>query len=159
MLGGLLGMTPAEVYIHFEFDPTKQDISFDRMRQALYDARKFDRKVTHFPEWPQSVEMMRTYGNPSWNQAMAWYEYVRMGLDAGYYGIAQVDHSKKGRAPDHWVLIVGAHEIYPEEAGAIREQVFVSCSSRSTPDEEWVDIRDFLRDRGGFNLYLARPRA
>lgn len=156
VLGGLLGMAPAEVYRRFEFDPTKQDISFDRMRQALYD-EKFDRKITHFPEWPQSIESMRTYGNPSRNQAMAWYEYVRMGLDAGYYGIANVDHAKQSRAPDHWVLICGAHEVYPEAAGAVHQNILVSCSSKSTPDEEWVEVREFLEQRGGFNLYLARP--
>lgn len=158
VLGGLLSMTVPEVYKHFEVDIPKEHISYEVMRRALYD-KKFDRKVIHHPEWPESIQSMRTYGNPSWGQAMEWYEYLRMGLDAGYYVIANVDYSKQGEAPDHWVLIVGAHEIYPEEQGAIREQVLVSCSARSSPDEEWVDIRDFLRQRGGFNVFLARPRA
>lgn len=158
VLGGLLGMTPAEVYPFFEFDP-KEDINFQKMRQAIYHREKFDRRITNFPEWPQSFEAMRTYGNPARNQSMAWFEYVRMGLDGGYYAIANVDHSKRGMSPDHWVLICGAREVFPEEQGVIEQQVLVSCSSRSTPDEEWVNVRDFLTERGGFNCYLARPAA
>ena len=37
------------------------------------------------------------------------------------------------------------------------QQVLVSCSARSTPDEEWVDAREFLRERGGFSTIYARP--
>lgn len=159
VLGGLLGMTPTEIYPYFDYDPTKEDISYERMRRALWDTTKFDRKVLHHPEWRQPVELMRTYGSPSWAQSMEWFEYVTMALEAGYYGIANVDHTKQGGSPDHWVLLVGTHEVYPEASGPIDQRVLVSCSSRSTPDEEWVEVHDFLKQRGGFNLFLARPRA
>ena len=132
------------------------------MRQALYDGKHrgdFDRVIIDSPDWPQRVASMRTYGSPSWTQAMDWFAYVRLAFDAGYYALANVHHAKTGGAPDHWVLLAGAREVYPEESGVIHQQVLVSCSARSTPDEEWVEVRDFLQKRGGFNVYLVRPAA
>lgn len=162
VLAGLLGVTPAEVYPLCEIDPAKQDISFERMRQALHDAKHrgdFDRINIDSPEWPQRIASMRTYGSASWTQAMDWFNYVRMAFDAGYYALANVQHAKQGGAPDHWVLLAGAREVYPDgdKGGVIHQQVLVSCSARSTPDEEWVEVREFLEKRGGFNVYLARP--
>jgi hypothetical protein len=162
VLAGLLRITPAEVYPLCEIDPVTVNLGYERMRRALLDGRyrgDFDRLVTECPEWPQDIQSMRTYGNSSRCQAMEWFGYVRLGFDAGYYAIANVDHSRQGDAPNHWALLVGAREVWPDgdKGGAIHQQVLVSCSARSTPDEEWVEVRDFLQQRGGFNVYLVRP--
>jgi hypothetical protein len=65
-----------------------------------------------------------------------------------------------GRGPDHWVLICGARLRGPgdDRPGRVYQEVLVSDSARSTAGESWVDAHDLLRDRGGFNLLLARPR-
>jgi hypothetical protein len=155
-------MQPREVYKRFNIDIEKHSLGWHEMKHALHQAHAdgdFDRIVLETPEWPQRVEMFRTYGNPSTNQASEWFNWVRMGLDGGYYALALVDHAQKGQAPDHWVLIVGAREVWPDgsEGGGIDHEVLVSCSSRSTPDEEWVEVHRFLKNRGGFNPFLARP--
>jgi hypothetical protein len=38
-----------------------------------------------------------------------------------------------------------------------KAEVLVSCSSTKTPAEEWVEADVFLKERGGFNVLLARP--
>jgi hypothetical protein len=163
VLGGLLGLEPADVYKRFEIDVPKTTISYHEMYSVLWNAqgRELDRIITDIAEWRggSHVDVVRTWGSPSWTQAQGWFSYLRMGLDAGYYAIANVNHAKAGpwQAPDHWVLLCGAREVWPEASGGIDHQVLVSCSSRTTPDEEWVDVHEFLEKRGGFNLYFARP--
>ncbi len=148
-------------------DGKVESISWYDMRRILYGLHTdglVDRISVYVPVWVwEQSEGMAAFGIPGSVQSLGWKERLLAGLDAGYYGIAHVSHGKSGllgRGPDHWVMICGYRELYPPhgESGAIKQEVLVSCSSRSTPDEEWVSIRDFLRERGGFTLLLARPR-
>ncbi len=137
------------------------------MKESLIAAFRrglFDRVITDIPRW-RVHEPHMLFGSPSWLWNQEWFQYVRMALDAGYYAIAGVDLQKRGPmasiGADHWVLICGAREIYPpaRESGIIRQEVLISCSARSIPDEEWADHRDFLMQRGGYNVLLVRPTA
>lgn len=162
VLAGLLGTTPKDVY---DRQGKVAPLSWWEMRQMLYDCKSeglFDRIVTNPPSWPQeAISSIACWGCPSTLQSLAWFEYIRMALDAGYYAIALVDFEKgglHGHGPNHWVLICGARMVYPASgSGAIKQEVLVSCSNAATPDEEWVEVRDLLRYRGGFNALLARP--
>lgn len=163
VLGGVFGLSVEETYAKLH-DGKRETFDHNHMYSALHQAKYLglvDRIITEAPMWPPPHESMRTFGSPSWTQALAWFAYLRMGMDAGYYAFARVNHAKQGpwQSPDHWVLLVGVREVFPpgDEGGVIHQQVLVSCSSRATPDEEWVNVRDFLEHRGGFDLFLARP--
>lgn len=164
VLAGLLGLGVNEVYTRFFYKVAS--ISRDEMRRALWEAYRdnlLDRVADDPPLLWDVYDVHRTFGHPAHLQGGGWFAWVRMALDAGYYGLAEVDHRRGGPAgqgKDHWVLICGAREVPPPPpGGAVAQDVLVSCSSKSTPDEEWVDAREFLMHRGGFNLFLARPRA
>lgn len=164
VLAGVLGLSVAEAY-QAANRPVADGFDWYRMREALFHLQAhghLDRIIVDIPTWQgTAIQGQMFWGNPSWSQSLQWFAYVRMALDAGYYGIGCVNHAKlgPGHHPDHFVLIAGAREVWPDgdEGGAIHKEILVSCSSRSTPDEEWVDVHDFLKTRGGFNLFLARP--
>lgn len=172
VLGGLMGLDVAEVYRRYgehDEDGAPRAFSYLTMERALWKAEqegRLDRLITDVPLWPDRSARLLPWGLPGWCQNLAWFRYVRMAIDAGYYGIANVVHAKSGPlgVPDHWVLLVGARvrtERRTTDAGTdywtSEHEVLVSCSSTTTSDEEWVVERDFLRERGGFNLLLARP--
>lgn len=163
VLGGITGQPLDAVYKNFQpKEPKPNTFSWYEMRSALHLGNAngfFDRIIVDTPIWRDPIESMAQWGSPSWTQTLEWFAYVRMAFDAGYYALAMVNHSKQGpwQPPDHWVMLCGARSIYPEEAGAIDHEVLVSCSSRATPDEEWVEVGDFLKERGGFNCFFARP--
>lgn len=142
----------------------RQSFDYYKMRQALYDGEAeglFDRIVVSHPTWPVT-DALSTWGATSIQQSYDWFLYVRMALDAGYYGLAMVDFRKCGlfgQGPDHWVLLCGAREVFDATKKCTNWEVMVSCSAKASPDEEWVGVGDFLKDRGGFNLFLARPSA
>ena len=95
-------------------------------------------------------------------EALAWFNYVRMGIDAGYYGLALVDFKRQGGPDtDHWVMLCGARTLpLPPDGGLIKGDVLVSCSARSSGmRDEWVDARDFLKHRGGYDVLFVRPRS
>lgn len=116
---------------------------------------------------------LAVFGEPAWLSAGDWHRYVQAMVDAGYYGLAQVDFQRKGldgHGSDHWVLICGARSgvkwTYEDRGGTLGvvgcghpiRDVLVSCSARSTGGkDEWVDATDFLKYRGGYNLLFARP--
>jgi hypothetical protein len=167
VLGGLLGLSVSEVYEH---RGGVKSLSYWDMRQALFDAQAaglLDRVIDDHPLWVADKHVAHlTWGVPGWCQNLAWFGYVRLAIDAGYYPITQVVHGRGGsdHAPDHWIMLVGARERREERTlpggetyGAIEHEVLVSCSSTTTPAEEWVIERDFLHERGGFNVLLARP--
>ena len=168
VFSGLTGLAVHEVYERFGRGNrygehgTVSSLNEHEMRQALIDARSAgllaDYVIDH-PHW-QTIDEMAWFGSPATHQCQQWWNYVRLGLRAGFYGVACVDHARqglRGAGADHWVLVCGEREIHPEETGAIRQEVLVSNSSATAKPEEWVDLHDFLRDWGGFNLFLARP--
>ncbi len=165
VLGGLTGKTVKEVYDIFQ-DGKVAPFHWHAMYSALWEAKSLglvDRIITAVPMWVDNAhDGFWSWGLPSTMQSLAWFAYLQMGLDAGYYALALVDADKKGlngHGTNHWVMLVGARtRRIPFENGAtIEHDVLVSCSSTKTPDEEWVEVGDFLKERGGFNLLLARP--
>jgi len=97
-----------------------------------------------------------------------WFGYMQMAMEAGHYGIASVVYDKTGAAgkippeTDHVVLLCGIRErLEPhptvEGAGVYVREILVSCSAKSSPDEEWVEVREFLTERGGYNVILVKP--
>lgn len=167
VLAGVLGKTVQEVYDQFSSGKYKS-FHFSEMCGALHSAEAYgmiDRVVTDIPIWPWagSAEAFCAWGIPSTLQNLAWFAYVTMAMDAGYYCLAMVDTKKggaHGEGTNHWVLLVGVRELripIDERSARISTEVLVSCSSRTTPDEEWVEASTFLKERGGFNLILARP--
>ena len=166
-IGGLTGIPPAQVYRRLRRGRL-EPLDHIGMAMALLVAQDeglVDRVISDVPIWPWATrEEAVPFGLSGEHQVLAWWNYLRMGLDAGYYGIAEVSHRKAGPAADtdHVVLLCGVRDVVspvPGVKGATETlyQVLVSCSSRSTPGEEWVDADAFLRERGGFNVLLARP--
>lgn len=172
VLAGLTNLSVAGVYATL-CGGNVTSITRQQMQHILQarvcggSGRMFDRVVENSPlAWPILAPEWQSFGMTSYHQSYDWFRYVRLGLEAGYYAIAAVDHDKKGIAEssgvDHWVLLCGArtHCTRTTEHGAAWEdEVLVSCSSRATPDEEWVSAYKFLKWRGGFNVMLVRPRS
>ena len=160
VLGGIMDIPAQEIYD--TFNPGPKHFSYWDMRRSLHQAEAIgllDRICTEPPYWP-SYEATRQWGSPGWEQGYYWFNWIRMAMDAGYYAIAAVDMEKRGAEHNHinhWILLCGARTI--KKGNAIETEVLVSCSAKTTVDEEWVDIFEFLKKRGGFNCFLARPVA
>jgi hypothetical protein len=159
VLAGLTSLGVEEVYS--SLCDGKYALSYFEMRQALLRAEGrdlLDRVMTQYPSWPQCrYDGQGEWGLTGWHQSLSWWHYLRLGIDGGYYGVATVNYAKQGpfQGADHWVLLCGVQ--YIEVGNARRCNVLVSCSAKSSPDEEWVESHEFLRYRGGFNMMLARP--
>lgn len=139
------------------------------VRGACYGGGPVEAYCDHPPLWPHATsEMFGAWGLPSWQQQAPWAHYIELAIRGGYYALAMVSHGKEGplcAGPNHWVAIVGFRELRVpnvvdgvERSAHYENEVLVSCSSATTPDEEWVGAREFLTARGGFNVILARPR-
>lgn len=147
------------------------------LRSALYEMKSeglVDSFVLDMPIWvPSNWSFGAPWGMPSWSMGMQWFAYLRLGIESGHYAMATVSFDAKGPVQiekshhyyghtDHAVLLCGVrerripHESMPG-AAEIRQEVQVSCSSKSSPDLEWVSVRDFLAKRGGYNIVLIRP--
>lgn len=169
VLAGLIGTTVEAAY---QWHPAKRGPeAFDMaaMRQALYQLAAqglLDRLITEPPEW-DVPRNLRTWGRTAMQQSVEWFLCLVMALDAGYCGVASVDSERRGvhgPGPDHWVLLVGARrrevERDSEHIGrywSIEQELLVSNSSTRAVPEEWVEVGQFLRWWGGFNVLLARP--
>lgn len=158
VLGGLLGLTVPEVYERFVVARYKQmqSVHYDCMRDAL--ERACEAAVLDAPLWPVDAEW-RAFGLDGMNQYGKWQRYVRMALEAGYYGVTCVDQGGRGSAShggNHWQLLCGWR---PDPTGVtVIDEVLVSCSARH-PDGRWISARDYTHQHGGLNVLLARPRA
>jgi hypothetical protein len=84
-----------------------------------------------------------------------WFNYVRLAIDAGYYGVAQVDFGGAG-GPDtnHWVLICGARTKGAIANEFITGDILASCS---VTGEKWYEAKDFLKRMGGCDVLFVRP--
>lgn len=177
VLAGALGLTVEDVYARLQ-DPTPngKPTSFghhrmsDALKHAFYREKLAARFIDEMPTWAPISDGMRSWGNPGWMVSGAWWAYLRMALEAGYYALTIVDIDKKGPlggGGNHWVMLCGTrlnwtrrtyeHEGQTHETSSGAYEVLVSCSSRRTPAEEWVEAGHFLRDRGGFFLFLVKP--
>lgn len=164
VLAGLLGLgSVSEPYTRFGHEGKVAPFDYYAMCAALNQAEGeglLERLVTGHPQWPV-FEALGAWGAPAWLQSLEWFDYLTMALEAGYYGVTQVDQSHRGPLGDgtnHWVLLCGVRNLPPAGTGAYTTEVLVSNSAGSSPAEEWVGHNTFLRDWGGFNVFLARPR-
>lgn len=163
VLGSICGMSVREIYSEFANaigGDRPHGLGFEDIRNVLHEAMArgiIDRFVVFQPMW-FIPDGRCSFGVPGWNLKLQWFEYLLMAMDAGYYGLANVVFDKKGpfATPDHFVMIVGARMFV--EDNAFKMQILVSCSSTKTPDVEWVNVDDFLKQRGGFNIIYARPK-
>lgn len=153
VLAGLLDHSVDEVYSDIKGDlcPFSRSDMLDALWTA-YERGELDRLVPHVPIWPD-YRQVHTFGFPSWDMSEQWYQYVKMGIDGGYYGVAFVVYDQQGAYVDgdHWVLLCGTRE------KAETPEILVSCSSPDTPNEEWVTVTEFLKRRGGYPVIMARP--
>lgn len=159
VLGGILGLSVDDAYARSVVRRHRQLQSFchRNMADAFDDAVRdglADRAITRAPVWPVNTEYM-IWGACGANQWQAWSHYVRMALDAGYYGAAEINMEGGGPStyPNHWVMLCGWR---PSPAGTSLDEVLVSCSARH-PEGRWIAARDFLQRHGGFNALFARP--
>lgn len=128
--------------------------------EALHDG-----VLDSVPFWPCETSAAQLgHGLHSGLQALAWWEYIRMGLRGGFYGICHVDIDGSGPLSmhNHWVLLCGARQIrVPLEtvkgAARIDCELLVSCSAQH-PDGTWMNAPQFLEKFGGFNTIMVRPR-
>lgn len=119
-----------------------------------------DRIIVESAQWPNTHgKVYGAFGRPAHLEYLPWFMYVRAMIDAGYYGIAEVDHGCSGGIEtDHWVMICGARTEGAVSGKTLTGDVLVSCSARSSGmRDEWVEACDFLTKRGGYNILFARP--
>lgn len=173
VLAGVLGISIERVYD--DLREKRDSIHYSEMQRLLRvaDSRGLARGYCDDPPiWiPFGASTgFFTFGLNSWHMTGAWFRYLTMAFEAGYYAIAGVNHEKAGpmsHGRDHWVLLCGARSRFEPRpctcsdpncrAGSYENEILVSCSSRATPDEEWVTPHDFLRNRGGLDALLVRP--
>lgn len=168
VLGGLLGWEPYRIYSDL-CDGKIGPINYHKMHECLrvlHGRGLLSRVLVDSPVWLQSwMSMAAAWGPHSTIQSYNWFQYLQLGIDAGHYGIANVDTTRSGAygpGTNHWVLLCGVRHVRTQSPdgkfATIDHEILVSCSSSSTPDEEWVEVNDFLKDRGGFNVMLAKPK-
>lgn len=155
VLGALLDMEPAEVYAYLGVLP--QPLDYHHVRDILYlglKDQRLHRVIDDCPMWflPASYAM---YGPPS--HRIAWFRYVQMALEGGYYGVCFVNLQEEGphKLPNHLVLLCGIRKT--TEHDIHRHEVLISCSARRDLEAEWVEVTDFLSKRGGYNVILVKP--
>lgn len=166
VVAGVAGLSVPEVYGEFR-GGEPGTIGLRDMQALLRKGMMSGRFEGATEEWP----LMWSGVQPEWqswgvqarHQAGPWHTYLRVGLEAGYYGLALVN--MRGEGPhsygtDHWVVLCGARARWDTDGDTRRRraEVLVSCSARTTPAEEWVVVQDFLKERGGFIFLLLRPR-
>lgn len=164
VLGGALGMSVERVYSELKGDVRSIEFGeMTRMLRCAVSSGLADRIVEDPASWPRRWWGCDSFGRPSHYEAPAWLKYVRMAIDAGYYGIATVDTTgARGTqgGTNHWVMICGArnrgHEAY---GGTLTGEVLVSDSRRSVAMvERWVEAREFLQNEGGYDVLFVRPK-
>jgi len=165
VLGGVLGLTVEQVY---ERVGKVQAFSWDGVYHFLWDALgrdEIDRLVWRAPTWPVT-ECHRGFGNPAWLMADDWFRWIQMAIDGGTYPLLNYAIEGGGplQSPDHFAMIVGCRQVRTRKVmdsgtkfASIDRELLISCSSTRTPPEEWVEVGDLLRERGGYNCFLVRP--
>lgn len=169
VLAGLLDISVQRVYdeIYGGHRDALSRPEYEQVLRRIEYGGWLDRTITDVPIWVQR-RMNLPFGNVGHLSFPEWFSYVRMAVDAGYYGIASVVYGRTGvgtqvpPATDHVVLICGVRTVdVPLERmpGTTRldQEVLVSCSAKATPPEEWVEVKEFLATRGGYNVMLVRP--
>lgn len=167
VLAGISGLSVAEV--HEKLTEKGQPISFGRnamaeaLRRLHYDFGRVVRWIDETPYWPPH-RGQRAWGDPCWIQSSAWRDWLTMAFEAGYYALAQVAHTPSTGPEqfmtDHWVMYCGTRTKWDGPTGARNcgvHELLVSDSARSKSLEAWVDLHEHLKQRGGFEVFLAKP--
>lgn len=159
-LASVIGETPQQIYASY-FNSVPQGLTYYDLSvvlQAALREKKLDRLVLEHPQWSVSLNQ-QVFGSPAWLVSKEWFAWVRMALDAGYYAFALVSMDQRGPVvlPDHYMLICGAREV-EVSATLWVEEILVSCPA-GFPEGRWFEARPFLMRYGGFNCFLARPKA
>ena len=155
-LGGAIGLTVPEVYARFE--PRGGGITnggeMERCLRCCVSYGLADRMLDCPAEFP-NARYLSAFGSPAIHEYTQWFNYVRMAIDAGYYGIANVDYDGNG-GPDtnHWVLICGARTEGAIVGKMLTGEILVSCPASG---ERWQEARDFLKRMGGYDIRFVRP--
>lgn len=155
VLGGVLDLEVAEIYRRFD---SKGLTHLGEMQRCLRCAASdgiADRIVENYCTW--RTYMRESFGHPAFFNYLDWFNYVRMAIDAGYYGLAEVDmHGDVYPDTNHWILICGARTKGCVMGETLTGEILVSCS---VSGERWWEAREFLKTKGGFCTLFARPKA
>lgn len=155
-LGGALGFAdvPA-VYAEFDTKGMTNRTEMGRCIRVASSHKLADRIIDTPAEWP-AARYMDSFGYPAWQEALPWFQSVRMAIDAGYYGITEVDYDgHSGPETNHWVLIAGARTKGAVSNEVMTGEVLISCSVHG---EGWYEARDFLKRFGGYCVLFVRPK-
>lgn len=163
VLAGIFGLSVLEAYERWGPKGYERYHSFghNNMADALRWAEHYgiaDRAIARPPLWPVDP-MWMAFGIGGHNQCQGWSHYLRLAMDAGYYGVAEISYEgvekdSQHPNPNHWVLLCGWR---PAPDKTILDEVLVSCSAKC-PQGYWIPIREFLVKHGGYNVLLARPK-
>jgi hypothetical protein len=135
----------------------------------------FEHVVTDCPIWPfdsphTSVGM--GFGLTAGMQFSPWADYIRAMLMGGFYGITTVFNNgyhgeiRHYGQTDHWVMIKGWQYVFVQNedpktkelsSGHYSQEICIGNSARNSPQEEWMDLGDFLKYWGGFGAMWAKP--
>ncbi len=154
VLGGVLGLTVPVVYERFESNGITNAHEMARLLRCSSSFGLTDRIIEIPAEWPGN-RYLHSFGSPAVHESLSWFNYVRMAIDAGYYGLAQIDFEKTGGPEtNHWVMVCGARTDGAVANKIITGDVLISCSVRG---EQWIEAREFLAKWGGYDIRFARP--
>jgi len=177
VLGGLLdlgGDSTAQIgkiYVAF-CESEAKSISQPKMLSILGEIKSrglVEEFIHNVPIW-QRPDSVSQFGSPGWTMASQWYQYIKMAIRAGYYGMAMVTSKGRGNHAelDHWVMICGfrqreipnphtrnSKDPKMRESTIITQEILISNSSIKAKDERWIETRDFLKRFGGYNAILV----
>lgn len=161
VLASILGSDPQDIYDQFigSVRPLSRDDVIYVLQKADTD-NLIDRLVTATPHWALP-EFRLSYGYTSWQLSDEWFDYVRMALDAGYYGLAELNDRHRGprNGGSSWAMFVGIRETRkpPSRRGARFEQVKREVLVSTPKFDKWIDVSPLLKYQGGYNVILVRP--
>lgn len=155
-LGGALGLEVAEVYKAFDTEGITNGHEMARCLRCAAMYGHADRILDVHAEWDYRTGC-DAFGHPAYFQYLPWFNYIRMAIDAGYYGVAMVNYEGTGEPEtNHWILVCGARTEGTVSGKTITGEVLVSCSVRG---EKWYEARHFLKQMGGYDTLLVRPKS
>lgn len=180
VLGGIIkikgddsSVKVAKVYVTY-CESEAKSISQPKMLNILYNVKAngiIEEFIHNVPIW-QRPDSVSQFGSPGWTMAAQWYQYIKMAIRAGYYGMAMVTSRGRGNDSelDHWVMICGfrqreipnphtrnSEDPKIRESTIITQEILISNSSTKAKDERWIEARDFLKRFGGYNAILVLP--
>jgi hypothetical protein len=169
VLSALTNIPVAEIYAIARDDKKVSPFGLQNMISALNTLGRqyFYHHITTFPNWINEVYRW-PFGFSACQMNLAWFDYVRVAIEAGYYGICEVnmrgegDLNGRGCETDHWVLLCGVritkHPATIPGAFMLDDEVLIRDSSRTMPAERWMESSDFLIRHGGFQTILVKPK-